>query len=198
VAGSKTFYIHSSLLTAESEREFKSLTGDFKEAKEKAVDLSDEDEALFGFFVEYLYRNRSILSRHIQHYSEYVTLARLYALGERLMAAKFKACALWRFAMSLSNNTSISDEGVCELLRIACTEITERTSEDPMRAHIFWYAGTKIATLQQSPMFRHLLLETPDVGSHLCLWVNQSRPAVPSMPNELQSKQFAPESEYAA
>jgi hypothetical protein len=193
---SKTFYIHTNFLFAESEREFKSLGGDFKEAKEKASGL-EEDPELFGFFVEYLYRDRSILSRDVQHYSEYVTLARLYALGDRLMAPRFKACALWRFGKSLGNE-AISDESICELLCIACTEITERTSEDPMRAHIFWYAGTQIGKLQKSGLFRNMLLEIPEVGRHLCLWVNQSRPAVPSMPNELQSKQFAPESEYAA
>jgi hypothetical protein len=190
------FHLHSDLLVTESERFSNGLTGKFKEAGEKTIELRDEDPDLFGFFVEFLYRNRSILSRKVQHYSEYVTLARLYAMGERLMAPKFKAYSLWRFAESLSSSTFISDKSICELLRIACTEITERIREDPIRARVFWYAGIKITNLQKVDMFRQLLCEIPDLGRHLCLWVGQSQPTKPEMPNELQYQEFAPESEY--
>ena len=196
VAKSRAFYLHFDLLVAKSDRFSNSLTGRFKEAKEKAIELVDEDPELFGFFAEYLYRDRSILSREIQHYSEYVTLARLYAMGERLVAPKFKAYSLWRFVQSLSSDTFISNESVCELLRIACTEIAERAREDPMRAYIFWYAGAKISKLQKSDMFRQLLCDTPDLGRHLCLWIDKSKPAKADMPNELQYQKFAPESEY--
>lgn len=113
VAKSRTFYLHSNLLTFESERFSNSLTGRFKEAEEKAIELDDEDPDLFGFFVEYLYRDRSILSREPEHYSEYVTLARLYAMGERLIAPKFQSYSLWRFAQSLGSNISISNESIC-------------------------------------------------------------------------------------
>jgi hypothetical protein len=196
VAKSKTFYLHLDLLTAESERFSNSLTGRFKEAEERAIEIEDEETDLFGFFVEYLYRDRSILSREVQHYSEYVTLARLYAMGERLMAPKFQSYSLRRFAHSLGSNTFISDESICELLRIACMEITERVREDPMRAQIFWYGGIKITNLQKSNMFRQLLCDIPDLGKQLCLWMNQSQPKIPAMPNELQYQRFAPESEY--
>ncbi|KAF2705154.1 hypothetical protein K504DRAFT_484532 [Pleomassaria siparia CBS 279.74] len=196
VAGTRTFYLHADLLTAESERFSKDLNGRFKEAEKKAIDIEDEDPDLFGFFVEYLYHDRSILSREVQHYSEYVTLARLYAMGERLMAPKFQSYSLWRFTKSLSSKTFISDESICELLRIACTEITERVREDPIRMHMFWYGGTKITDLQKSGMFHQLLCEIPDLGKHLCLWVNQFQPTKPAMPNELQYPRFKPESEY--
>jgi hypothetical protein len=196
VAKSNTVYLHSSLLTAESQRFSNSLTGTFREAEEKAIKIEDEDPYLFGFFVEYLYRDHSILSREIQHYSEYVTLARLYAMGERLMAPKFQSYSLWRFAQSLGSNTFISEESVCELLRIACTEITERVREDPMRAQILWYGGIQITKLQKFDMFRQMLCTIPDLGKQLCVWVNQSQPKKPAMPNELQHQRFAPESEY--
>lgn len=197
VMRSKTFYVHSNLLIAESEFFSKSLTGDFQEAETMAISLDIEDPDLFGFFIEYLYRDRSILSREVKHYSECVTLARLYALGERLMAPKFKAYSLWRFAQSISNRVVISGENTCDLLRIACTEITERTREDPMRAQIFWYAGTRITNLQKLGMFHQLLCDIPKMGMHLCLWINQNRPAVPEKPHELQYPRFAPESEYS-
>jgi hypothetical protein len=196
VAKSKTFYLHPDLLTAESERFSNSLTGRFQEAENKAIELEDEEPDLFGFFVEYLYRDCSILSREVQHYSEYVTLARLYAMAERFMAPTFQSYSLWRFAHSLGRNTFISDESICELLRIACMEITERVREDPMRALIFWYGGVKITNLQKSNMFRQLLCDIPDLGKQLCLWMDQKQPKEPAMPNELQYRRFAPESEY--
>ncbi|EUC33757.1 hypothetical protein COCCADRAFT_36419 [Bipolaris zeicola 26-R-13] len=196
VARSRTFYLHFDLLVAESDMFSNSLTGGFKEAEEKAIELEDEDPEIFGFFVEYLYRNQSILSRDVAHYSEYVTLARLYAMGERLMAPKFQAYTLWRFAQPLDTRTTISDESICELLRIACEEIMERVGEDPLRSHIFWYAGNQIAGLQKSGMFRRLLCDTPDLGRHICLWLGQSQPKKPDMPNELRHQKFEPESEY--
>lgn len=160
------------------------------------IEMEDEDPELFGFFVEYLYRDRSILSRQVQHSSEFVTLARLYAMGERLMAPKYQSYTLWRFTESLGTHTKISEESLCDLLHIACTEITERNREDPMRSHIFWYAGTKITNLQKLSIFRQMLGEVPHLGKHLCLWMNQSQPGKSSAPNEAQYQKFGPESEY--
>lgn len=197
IAKSRTFYLHFDLLVAESDMFSNSLTGRFKEAEEKAIELEDEDPETFGFFVEYLYRNQSILSRDVAHYSEYVTLARLYVMGERLMAPRFQAYTLWRFVQTLGTNTHISEESVCELLRVACEEIAERVREDPMRAHIFWYAGAQISKLQKSSLFRQLLCDTPDLGSYLCLWVGQGQPKKPDVPNELKYQKFAPESEHS-
>ncbi|KAH7385959.1 hypothetical protein BKA66DRAFT_569275 [Pyrenochaeta sp. MPI-SDFR-AT-0127] len=196
VGKSRTFHLHADLLTAESEELLKNLTGSFKEASENAIDIESEDPDLFGFFVEYLYCNRSILSREVEHYSDYVTLARLYAMGERLMAPKFQSYAVWRFAQSLSTNTRMSDESICELLRIACTEITERVREDPMRAQIFWCAGYKINTLQKFGLFRQLLCDIPDVGRQICLSIGQSRPEQPGCPDQSQQQMFAPECEF--
>ncbi|KAF2686792.1 hypothetical protein K458DRAFT_297832 [Lentithecium fluviatile CBS 122367] len=197
VAKLRTFYLHSALLNAESERFSNSLSGKFKEAEEKAIEIEDKDPDLFGFFVEYLYRDCSILSRKVTHYSEYVTLARLHALGERIVAPKLQSYSLWRFCQSLESDTFISDESSCELLRIACTEITERVREDPMRAQIFWYGGANISNLQRLDMFRQLLCDIPDLGKQLCLWVEQNQPKKLPEPNELQYQRFAPESEYS-
>jgi hypothetical protein len=90
-------------------------------------------------------------------------------MGERLLAPKFKAYSFWKFAQSLRSDTFISDENICELLRIACMEITERIREDPMRAQILWYRGKKITNLQKLGMFRQMLCDVPDLGKHLCL-----------------------------
>ncbi|PVI02537.1 hypothetical protein DM02DRAFT_670533 [Periconia macrospinosa] len=197
VGRSKTFYLHTDILITESEAFLKNLTGSFKESSENAVAMEDEDPELFGFFVEYLYRGCPIFSRKVEHYSEFATLARLYAMGERLMASKFQAYALWRFTESLHIGAAISDEIICDLLEIACTEITERTREDPMRAQVFWYAAAKIKNLQQSTMFRQLLNEIDELGKHLCLWMSKEQPGKASMPNEANDKKFTPESEYS-
>jgi hypothetical protein len=85
-------------------------------------------------------------------------------MGERLVAPRFQSYALWRFTESLSSHTTISDESICELLRVACTEITERAKEDPIRAHIFWYGGSRITNLQKFAMFRQVVVRHPGLG----------------------------------
>jgi hypothetical protein len=122
-------------------------------------------------------------------------LARLYALGERLLAGNFQSHCLWRFTESLVNST-ISEEDLCELLRIACMEITERSKENPMRAQIFWYGATKLTSLLKVDMFQQLLSDIPESGKQLCLWINKIQPEKPTKPNDLIYKRFIPESEY--
>ena len=196
MAQSKTYYLHSDLLLAESKRLANSLKGNFKEAESRTVDIEDEDPELFGYFVEYMYRDRSILSREIDHYSEYSTLARLYAMGERFMAPTFQAYCLWRFTQSLEARSPISEEVICDLLHLACTEITERVREDPLRSQIFWFGSSKVATLQNSGVFRQMLHDLPDLGRHLCLWVYKDQPPKAAKPSELLRQSFGPESEH--
>jgi hypothetical protein len=192
VAKTKTFYLHFDLLIAESERFSKQLKGNFKEAVESVIELEDEDLALFGFFVEYIYRNHSLLSRGIGHYSEYVILARLYAMGERLMAPRFQAHCLGRFTEEFRWPQTISDECVCDLLEIATTEITERVVEDPMTSHIFCFAATRIQSLQKFGLFRQMCRDIPDVGRRLALKVGKDPPSSSSIPDE---RHFEPEGE---
>lgn len=197
VAKSRIFYLHNDNLVTESERFANSLAGNFREVVDAVITLDEEDPELFGFFVEYIYRDRSTLSRKVGHYSEYVTLAHLYSMGERLMAPRFQAYCLWRFTELLTSQTSISKECVCELLQIACKDVTERVKEDPLRSHILWYGAIRITHLQNSAMFRQLLRDIPNLGGQLCLWMNQSQPPKPAMLNELHHKKFEPESEYS-
>lgn len=196
MAQSRTYYLHYDLLCAESKRFANSLNGNFKEAEDRIVNIEDEDPELFGYFVEYIYRDRSILSREISHYSEYITLARLYTMGERLVAEHFQAYCLWRFTESLGAHSSISEEVICDLLHLACTEIVERVREDPLRPQIFWYGGSKLATLQKSGFFRQMLLDLPDMGRHLCLWICKDQPPKAAKPSELLCQRFGPESEH--
>jgi hypothetical protein len=101
-----------------------------------------------------------------------------------------------QFTESLATRPSMPDESVCELLRIACMEVTERLRDDPMRAQIFWYASTRLANLQRVDLFRQLLCDVPDLGKQLCLWTHQNQPEKATKPNDLLYKRLAPESEY--
>lgn len=112
------------------------------------------------------------------------------------MASRLQAYALWRFTESLDSSTTISEESICELLQIACTEITERVREDPLRSHILWHGGCRIDNLQGSDMFRQLLCDIPNLGAQLCLWVNKAQPPSSHKPIELQYERFQSESEY--
>lgn len=196
VGNRRTFLLHSGLLNGESEKLYNSLKGNFMEAESWKISLPDEDPELFGYFIEYLYCDCSLLSRNVANYSEYITVARLYALGERLGAVKFQSIALWRFTASLNNNSKIPELSICDLLEIACTTITARVTEDPMRAQIFWYASSRISQLQEFDMFRQLLKELSELGACLCMWLNRQQPAKPAEPSEVQQTRFEPESEY--
>lgn len=189
--------LHSGLLNGESEKLYNSLKGDFMEAENWKINLPDEDPELFGYFIEYLYRDFSLLSPNAANYSEYITVARLYALGERLGAVKFQSIALWRFTALLNGSSQIPELSICDLLEIACTTITARVTEDPMRAQIFWYASLRISQLQKFDMFRQLLKELPELGACLCMWLNQGQPAKPAEPSRVRQTRFEPESEYS-
>ena len=193
VGNRRTFLLHSGLLNGESEKLYNSLKGDFMEAENWKINLPDEDPELFGYFVEYLYRDGSLLSRNVANYSEYITVARLYALGERLGAVRFQSVALRRFTASL-NGSQIPELSICDLLEIACTTITARVTEDPMRAQIFWYASSRISQLQKFDMFRQLLKEQSELGAYLCMRLNQQQPTKPAEPSHTR---FEPESEYS-
>lgn len=53
----ETFYVHKDILT-KSEFFRNALDGRFREADEQAVDLPEEDPALFSFVVAYLYEGK--------------------------------------------------------------------------------------------------------------------------------------------
>ncbi|CAI6273943.1 unnamed protein product [Periconia digitata] len=200
VGKSRTFYLHKDIITAESEVFLKALTEPFKEANEHAVKLDDENPELFRYFVKYLYRDRSILSRRIAHYSELATLARLYAMGERLMAYKFQSCVLPRFTEAVNYSTQVSEEVICDMLQTACTKMTKRMEEDLMRSLIFWYAAYRISNLQQSRIFQQMLNEIPELGKQICLWMAKAQPVELPVPShnrdQASNPKFAPESEY--
>lgn len=53
----ETFYVHRDVLV-KSEYFRKALNGDFQEAERQAIDLPEEETAIFSFLVAYLYEGK--------------------------------------------------------------------------------------------------------------------------------------------
>lgn len=194
----KTFYIHSALLLHESDRLAKCVGGGFKEEMDKTVALEEEDPELFGYFVEYLYRDGWVAEQAVKRDSDYPVLARLYALGERLQAKDFQRAALRPFIISSLPHVSfkMSDHCICELLEIACGELPERVEEDPLRAHIFWYAASRLRELQGYDYFLQLLDTYKELGKALCLRAGNGSGAQPRQTSEPLPRRFKAESTF--
>ena len=133
----KTFLLHSKLLAFESNRLAKNVNDEFNEQLDRRILLHEEDSRLFDYFVKYLYRNEWLADKQIRRDSDYVILARLYALEERLQAHQFQLATLRKFTSSWSSQISLSNQSVCDLLEVACAELLKRRNEDSLRAQIF-------------------------------------------------------------
>lgn len=193
----KTFLLHSELLAHESDRLAKDVKSGFNEESNRRILLVEEDSELFGYFVEYLYRSDGAAKKLIQHDSDYIILARLYSLGERLLATKFQLATLQEFTKSLASR-SFPDQGICDLLEIACTELPERINEDPLRAQIFWYAAQRLTKLRNYDYFLRLLEMHKDLGKYLCIRAGNSPESQPTRSSEPLPTRFKPESTYPA
>ncbi|KAK8243559.1 hypothetical protein IWZ00DRAFT_486584 [Phyllosticta capitalensis] len=172
----KTFLIHEDLLCRESDKMNFQLRGPFKEAQTGKIPDCDEDPALFAFFTEYLYRDGWVRKdKTLVHSSEWVLLARLYAMGERLGAKSFQDACLWKFLRDFTRDSSIPDSEIVQLLEII-TELPERnTKDDPLRSAILWYAASKLSRLQKYSAFKnHLLSNYPDLGGQIVMWAADS------------------------
>ena len=170
--------------------------GGFKEEKDQKIVLDQEDPGLFGYFIEYMYRTGWIAEeKGAKRNEEYIILARLYALGERLQAKDFQRAALNKFHRSFAS-ASLSDQGICDLLEIACAELPERVDEDPLRAQVFWYAASRLTQLRDYDYFLKLLEAHPHLGKSLVLLAGNSSSAQPQYRPEPLPLKFVPESIY--
>ncbi len=189
----KIFLLHSELLARESDRLAKDVKGGFGEQSEQKILLDTEDPDLFGYFVEYVYRREWLAEEKDLRDSDYIILARLYALGERLQAHNFQYATLRKFTRSFYH-ASLPDQGLCDLLEIACTELPDRVNEDPLRQQIFWYAASRLTRLQNYDYFLRLLDMHKDLGKYLCTRAGNSSASQPTKPSEPLPLRFRPES----
>lgn len=173
------------------------VNGGFAENSSKKALLDEEDPELFGYFVEYLYRGDWLVKEGFERDSDYVVLARLYALGERLQARRLQLAILRKFILSFGAKTFLPDQCICDLLDVACTELPDRLVEDPLRAQIFWYTASQLGRLQGYDYFRHLLETNKDLGKHLCVWAGNTSKEQPGKTSGKLPPRFKPESIYS-
>lgn len=196
------FNLHRALVCSESARLAKTFQGAYRESVEGACTLTEEDPRLFGFFVEYLYREGWLF--HINdkkadfHTSHIDTLARLYTMGDRLLAPTFQDLILLKLGSFLQSNFDLSDQDICDLLEIAGAELPDTSQEDPLQAQVFWYAAARISRLQKFDRFPQLLREHPQLGVKLCMRTGNGSSSQPGLPAVSASElRFKPENLYS-
>ena len=179
------------------------MNGGFLEAEKKEIVLNDEDPDLFGFFVEYLYTDKWV-DMDVETDSEYVVLVRLYVLGERLQAQRFKMAILAKFLAKFPTscqqnnnppqNNKLPLHHVCEMLDVILGELPE--VGDPLRAQLFWYAAQQVESLRGQPYFRRLLGSYSKLGVELVMLTNGSSKEQPEKPQSKLPSRFSQESTF--
>ena len=193
-----TYNLHRALVCKESARLAKTFQGAFKESAEQECTLSEEDPRIFGYFVEYLYREGWLHEDKTElHQSELSTLARLYCMGDRLMAKGLQDLALRKIAVTLSRAQDLPDQELCDLLEIAGAEIPDTPNDDALQAQIFWYVAQRFRRLQKFSRFPQLLREHPQLAVKLCMLAGDGGNSQPKLPNISNDKRFKPESIYS-
>ncbi|KAK7529867.1 uncharacterized protein J3D65DRAFT_160839 [Phyllosticta citribraziliensis] len=195
----RTFYIHESLLCHASEKLSVQLRGPFKEAQTGKIADCEEDPSLYAFFADYLYHDGWLRDpSKIEDDVEWVLLARLYAMGERLGAKVFQNACLWRFWHSITRYSDIGDSEICQLLATT-TELPERSNkdDDPLRSLVLWYTASRISSLRNSQEFKDLIFtDHPELGSQILMWVADNKENHDPVCVTRPSERFIDEVEY--
>ncbi|OJD10586.1 hypothetical protein AJ78_08446 [Emergomyces pasteurianus Ep9510] len=169
----QTFYLHSGLLSKASSYFRAALKPDqFVEGQKWKVELDDVNPDIFGFFVEWLYRDGwGNLSEIPQLHETTVPLfVRVYALGERLFCPRMQDAAADIVYRSLDEmGSSYSDTVVCDLVEITESELGSRTSDDPLGDRILWLAVGRLEKLQEFDRFTALVQEHDQLATHICM-----------------------------
>ncbi|KAK8197017.1 uncharacterized protein BKA78DRAFT_70600 [Phyllosticta capitalensis] len=172
-APKETFLIHKSLLCMESEK-YRALlqgTGDWKEKSENKITIVDEDPKLFRSYAKYLYYDDWTYQNDDEE-SCIVHLARLYCLGDRLVAKRFQESILWRFDLELNYAfvENVSDDDLCGILEVAFSELPERPDVDPLQRKVARLGASRLFDLQKYPRFKdELSKDVPEITRRMCL-----------------------------
>ncbi|KAF2757901.1 hypothetical protein EJ05DRAFT_500425 [Pseudovirgaria hyperparasitica] len=164
------YLIHVALAEADSEYVRHALRVPMQEAAEAEIRLESLDPYLFGFYVEYLYRDGWLFNDAVLHETVYVTLVKLYALGDYLQASEFQRAAYAKFAYGFSSVT-LADHTLCALLEMVFHDLPERSavSEDNLRKHILHRAATQLSKLRHYDRFSMLLEHLPELSRELLM-----------------------------
>ena len=191
------FNLHKVLVCRESAHLSKAFQGAFKETADQECILPEEDPRLFGYFVEHLYREGWLHGQETNfHYSKFSTLARLYTMGDRLMAKGLQDLTLQRFAAAICRTTELPEQEICDLLEIVGTELPDTPNEDPLQAQVFWYAASRMSKLQSFDRFPELLREHPQIAVKLSMRAGNATGSQPKVPSTSKDPKFRPESIY--
>ncbi|GIZ37636.1 hypothetical protein CKM354_000107800 [Cercospora kikuchii] len=98
----ETFQLHDFQLKENSKFSEAALNGQWKEGREKKINLPDDEPDIFGAYVEYLFSGKIATATEKAAVDltrddaglEYTCQAKLYVLGEKLLDDKFCDCAL--------------------------------------------------------------------------------------------------------
>lgn len=208
----RTFNLHKSLVCKESAFLSKAFHGGFKEASKQECTLPEEDPRMFGYFVEYMYRegwlhddgggqsknHRNTVYDLIYDYEErrliesklkiLLTLTRLYIMGDRLMAKGFQELVLRKFItlmLIFHGKRQLPNKHLCDLLKIVYTEIPDTPREDPLQARVFWLAAAQLRNLQNSDRFPQLLREHPELAVKLCMVAGNADKPLQTLPQQV-------------
>ena len=155
----------------------------FKEKKEGKLEL-DEDPALLVHFFEYIYQHGGGQINAVEHEADYILLARLYAMGDRLQADGFQGHVLRCFLANFGPYTKLSDGTICDLLEIASDELPARVDVDPLKDHVYWYVAARLDKLRKVPRFGEILCLRASLGKDLCLRAGNSTTPQPHKPSD--------------
>ena len=170
----RRFHLHSASLCCYSERFKKCLTGPFQEAKELKIELVDEMASRFVHFAMFIYDSHQAPWKPPSTL-DVCSIAKLYAMGERLIAEDFQKTVLASF-IKRREKQQITTVRLCELLSVACNQITARPhpNDDPMRVKIFDLAASRLSDLQKLDNFRQMLDDYDDLAKELCVRARNS------------------------
>ncbi|ERF70776.1 hypothetical protein EPUS_08334 [Endocarpon pusillum Z07020] len=177
----------------------KTFQGAFKESAEQECILSEEDRRIFGYFVEYMYREGWLHdAKSSLHQSKLSTLARLYTMGDRLMVKGLQDLALRKIAVTLDKTRDLPDqEEVCDFLEVAGAEVPDTPNDDALQAQVLWYAASRLHKLQNFNRFHELLRQYPQLAVKLCMLAGNGNTTQPKIPSISDDKRFKPESIYS-
>ncbi|KAK8256790.1 hypothetical protein IWZ00DRAFT_528637 [Phyllosticta capitalensis] len=170
----ETFFIHESLLYTESDKYKAQLQGpgEWKEKLERKISIEEEDPELFRSFIDYLYLDKSPTGKKIDE-PEIVQLARLYCMGDRIMAKRFQDAVLYNCFRILNqkNSKPIPVADLCSLLEIVFTELPEKdTRQDPLQHCVTRLGASRPVDLQKDPRFKdELSRDLPEIARGICL-----------------------------
>ena len=87
-----------------------------------------------------------------------------------------------QFLKDFNSYAQISDWLICDLLEVACDELPDRVTVDPLKARIYWYVAARLDRLKKFSRFADILCDWASLGRDLCLQAGNSTMSQPHRP----------------